>query len=167
MSHKTCFLYLLIMLFAIACQSRTGEQTKSGESQEAQTAMPQIKKIPINNRSEADSLIKLGIDVIVVEDTYVAARINQSDVAQIQALNFTTEPIQEKDLIQRLVKIPVEDKSSVNELVNLGMDIWEVKKDTVTAQVFDKHIRQAEAKGFKVEIVATNVLDIVKKKSEE
>lgn len=163
MAQKIQFLFVLIMLFAMACQSRTGEQqTESAMLQETKSDLPQIKKIPIANKAEADSLIKLGIDIIVVEDSYVAARMSQSEVAIIRSANFKTEPILEKELIQRLVKIPIEDKSKVTELTNLGMDVWEVKEDTVIAQVFDKHIREAEAKGFSVEIVARNVLDIVK-----
>jgi hypothetical protein len=167
MSQKISFLFLFIMWFTIACQSSTGEQGKSGSSQQLQSDVPQMRKIPISAKAEADSLIQLGIDVIVVEDAYVVARLNQSDVAKIQSANLKTEPIQETDLIQRLVKIPVNDRSKVSELADLGMDIWEVKEDTVIAQVFDKHIREAEAKGFKVEIVARNVLDVVKKESEK
>lgn len=164
MSQKNYFLYLLIIGLIIACQSSTGEQAESRISQEIKSTMTQIKKIPINNKAEADSLIKLGIDVIVVEDNYVAARIQQGDLAKIQTTNYKTEPIREEELIQRLVKIPVEDNSKVTTLANLGMDIWEVKKDTVIAQVFDKQIREAEVKGFTVEIIARNVLDLVKKK---
>lgn len=156
-------LILLISFFTLGCYERSDEQSKGSLQQEIKSHQPQIKKIPVENKAQADSLIKLGLDVLVVEETYVAVRIKPEDFIKIQTANFKMEPIKEEELIQRLVKIPVKEKSMVSELANLGMDIWEVKKDTVIAQVFDKQIREAEAKGFMVEIVARNVLDIVKK----
>jgi hypothetical protein len=158
-------LFLLIIAGITGCQENSKKQIGEKPSQEMKYDKPQIRKIPIRSRTQVDSLIQLGLELIVIEDTYVAARIVPEDSAKIKAASLKTEPIQEQELIQRLVRIPIKDKSQVSELADLGMDIWEVKQDTVVAQVFDNQIRDAEAKGFSVEIVAKNVLDVVKKKN--
>ncbi len=163
MAQMNYFWFVLIFLCIIAaCQNNSGEQTGSSELQEM-ISSTQLMKIPIQEKAQADSLINSGIDVIVVEDTYVVARLIQEDQERIQMMNLKPELIEEIELVQRLVKIAIREKTDVAELIKLGIDVWDVKSDTVTAQVFDKHIRQAESKGYTVVIVARNVLDTVKK----
>lgn len=165
MIQKDCLLLFVLICFCPACQK--SPEPEIGTAQESGLPMPQIKKIPIKQRAEADSLIKLGIDVIVIEDNYVAARLTQADVLTVQTLNLNTEPIQEEELVQRLARIVIQAREDVHELAALGIDIWEVKADTVIAQVYDKHILQAESKGYVVEIIARNVLDLVKNKTKK
>ncbi|MFQ5769737.1 MAG: hypothetical protein ACE5HX_04320 [bacterium] len=167
MKIKFLLVLLLAPAFLAGCQENSKKQIGEKPSQAMKYDKPQIRKIPIQNKAQVDSLLRLGIDIIVVEDSYVAARIMPDDSSKIKTASLKTEPIQEQELIQRLVRIPIKEKSQVSELANLGMDIWEAKEDTVVAQVFDNQIRDAEAKGFTVVIVARNVLDTVKKKSKE
>ncbi len=153
--------FLLFFTLLVGCRGGGGEQ--SATTPQLESTMPQIKKIAITNKAEADSLINLGVEVIVVEDTYVAARVDSQATAKIQSLNLKLEPIKEAELVQRLVQITAVDTAGRQELADLGIDIWEVRQDTVIAQVFDKHIRQAEARGYRIEILERNVLNTVKK----
>ncbi|MFQ5675964.1 MAG: hypothetical protein ACE5G1_08720 [bacterium] len=160
--------YLLIPLFfllSFGCQQKPGEQQTPQAALRAD--MPQLKKIAIASKADVDRLIEQGLDVIVVEENYVVVRLDESGDAQIKALDLKAEPIQESDLVQRLAEIVVNSKSDVSELSNLGIDIWEVRGDTVLAQVFDKHLRQIKEKGYAVQIKENNVLDVVKKTSQK
>lgn len=156
--------YLVIFLFfafGIGCQNGSGSKSES-ETGVMQSEGPQLKKISIQSNEQAASLINAGLDVIVVENDYVVARLDQANEDQVRAMNFQTEPIKESDLVQRLAKIVIKDRLDSTVLLEMGVDIWEVKGDTVVAQVFDKQIRLAEERGYHVEIVERNVLDTVK-----
>jgi hypothetical protein len=57
----------------------------------------------------------------------------------------------------------MKENSDLAELSSVGIDIWEVKGDTILAQAYDKYIRQIKAKGYTVEIVESNIQNLVKK----
>lgn len=71
-----CFVTVL-MLFSlnVGCQNGSGERT--GSQVALPSDKPQLKKIRLQNESQADSLINLGLDVIVVEENYVVARLDE------------------------------------------------------------------------------------------
>ena len=161
MSIVYYFVVFLFFAFGVGCQNGSGSKSES-ESAAMQSEIPQLKKISIQSNEQAASLINAGFDVIVVEEDYVVVRLDATNEEQVQAMNLQTEPIKESDLVQRLVKIAIKDRLDSTALLEIGIDIWEVKGDTVTAQVFDKHIRLAKEKGYSVEIVERNVLDTVK-----
>ncbi|MFQ5638968.1 MAG: hypothetical protein ACE5IR_13370 [bacterium] len=165
MIQKTVLIGMLSMCLLSACKQ--SPQTEAGAEQNRLQSGPQIKKIAIQNRAQADSLINRGLDVIVIEDDYVAVRLDEDALNALGAMSLNAEPIQEQDLIQRLVKIAVSSKENVNDLIALGMDIWEVREDTVIAQVYDKHILQAESKGYAVEIIERNAQAAIEKKAQK
>ncbi|RMF69786.1 MAG: hypothetical protein D6743_01320 [Calditrichaeota bacterium] len=150
------FLPVVVLL---ACQGKPGEQP-------AQTAAgPSLQKIAIHDRAEADSLLKAGFDLLVIEDTYVVARVEPAEHTKIASMNLKATRAEESDLIQRLVKIPLDETHGVQPLVDLGMDVWQVKQDTVIAQAYDKYIREATEKGYQVLVVAKNVQEVAAKKN--
>jgi hypothetical protein len=152
----------MLCVFLIGCQGG-GEQQSPATSQTATPSGPQIVKILIASPAQVDSLRSRGIDIIVVEENYVAARVAPQEEIAIQDLQLKTEPIQETELVQRLVRIPGVDMTRLQELVDLGIDVWEVEEDAITAQVFDSHIWEMQQRGFTVEILERNVQDVVKK----
>ncbi len=166
MSYANYLLVLLVFAFGVGCQNGSGTKSKS-ETGTMQSEGPQLKKISIQSTEQAAALINAGLDVIVVENDYVVARLDEANEEQVQAMNLQTEPIQESDLVQRLVKIVIKDRLDSTELLDMGVDIWDIKDKTVTAQVFDKHIRLAEEKGYSVEIIERNFLDTVKQTSKK
>lgn len=155
------FFYLVFLLGLSACSQESRESGESEVSQETRWQQPQLRKIVIQNQSEVDSLRNLGLDVLVEEKDFVVVQMQPADTNAVQTANITTEPIRESDLVQRLVKIPIAQRDRVNELTSIGMDIWEVRQDTVVAQAYDKYIREARQKGFEVIVVAENVLNLV------
>lgn len=154
--------YLLFLLFFFGCQSQT-EQTVQTVSQAYFNSGPRLVKISITNAASADSLIMQGLDVIVIEKDYIIAKLSSSDVNTVQAMAFNMQTFKEDELVQRLIKIVMNEQGNLQDISETGIDIWEVKGDTVVAQAFDKYIRQLEAKGYSVEIVEKNVRNVLKK----
>ena len=159
---KIYLLIPLIFLTALGCQDQS-EQAPQTVSQEFFNSGLQLVKIPIKDPAVADSLINSGMDVVVVEENYVIARLSSQDAVKVQTMSLKMETFREEELVQRLVKVVMKQKSDLQELSNTGIDIWEVKGDTVLAQAFDKYIRQIQEKGYPVEIVEKNVLNVVEK----
>lgn len=124
-------------------------------------AGPQLVRIPITAPTQADSLMQLGFDVIVIEKDYLIARLDSAGAIGIQSMNLNMVTIQESDLVQRLIRVIMTQKSDLAELSNTGIDIWQVHGDTVVAQAYDKYIRQIRQKGYSVEIVTDNIRNLV------
>ena len=154
----------IVLVLALASLFGCQEAPKE-EAEPTAAAQPQIRKIPISDRTLADSLRRAGLDVLVVEDDYVVVRLQPTEMQRVQQMNLPIEPLSEQELVQRLVKIPVTGKADVDKLVNLGLDVWEVRGDTVVAQVFDKHIFEAEKLGFRVQIVERDVRNLAKREA--
>lgn len=153
----------LVFVLGFGCQNHAEKavQTVSLKSFESG---PQLVKIPVKDSTVADSLINIGMDVVVVEKDYIIARLGNQDAVRAQTMSLKMETFKEEELVQRLIKI-VAKKSDLRELGDIGIDIWEVKDDTVVAQAFDKQIRQIQHKGYSVEIIENNVLNVVKNRA--
>jgi len=162
------YLIFLLLLFVIGfgCKSDS-EQTAQITSLDFFKSGPQLVKIPITDAAVADSLIKLNIDVVVIEEDYVIARLGGLEASNVQSMSLKMETIKETELMQRLIKIIMKNEYDLRELSDTGIDIWEVKGDTITAQAYDKYIRQIQAKGYSVEIVEKDVQNIIKKHNQK
>jgi len=158
------YILFTIILLGFGCQNHS-EQAARTVSMEFFNSGPQLVKIPLKDSAITDSLIHLGMDVIVIEKDYIIARLENQDVARVQTMSLNMETFTEEELVQRLITVVMKEKSDLRELSDIGIDIWQVRGDTVVAQAYDKYIRQIQEKGYSVEIVENNILDIVKKES--
>lgn len=93
-----------------------------------------------------------GAEIIVQEKDYII--VSTENVAQTLDLRF--EAISESDLVQRFVHVLLTDRSELQQVVNSGMDYWELKGDTVVGRAFDVQIEQLRKEGFTVDIIAQN-----------
>ncbi len=157
---------MLAASLALACQGQP-ESTEQTLPEAFFASGPQLVRIPVSSSAGADSLRARGLEVVVVERDFVVARVGAAQARQVQELALQMQPVTEDDLIQRLIRVVTGEQPDLNELAGSGIDIWEVKEDTVLAQAFDKHILQLRAQGFTVEIVEDNVLNLVKEQSQE
>lgn len=128
-----------------------------------EAGVPHLRKINLTDNVDADSLSRLGLEVIVVEDNYVIARVGGEGIAAVQNLNLQSDIASETDLIQRLVEVIITKKEDISDLSNVGIDIWEVRGDTVLAQAFDKYIMEIENKGYSIKIVEKNIQNLTGK----
>ena len=118
------------------------------EPQQAQTVG--LQKISIQSQADVDRLRDAGAEIIVQEDGYVIVRAKN----MAQAHELGGKPIEESDLVQRLIKVTLSDSGDLQKAVNVGIDLWKVKGDTLIARAFDIYIEKLRAMGFNVEIIA-------------
>jgi len=134
---------LLACLIFAFCQS---------EQQPQQAQSQGLQKVYYNNQDEIQNLRQAGAEIIVQEPNYVVIRTNK----MLQTHGLKLEPIQEVDMVQRLVKIALRDSTDLQTIVNSGVDLWEVKNDTAVVRAFDIYIERLKEAGLSVKIIAQN-----------
>ena len=130
----------------------------------ADDAKERIVKITSPSGQNLRGLLDMGLEVIVIEETYFAARVTPEQETQIKQAGFHISPIKEKELIQRLIKVPILGKNDSMLLSEVGLDIWEVREDHVIGQAFDKDIKSIKDLGYSVEILDRDSRESLKKK---
>lgn len=111
-----------------------------------------LKKLRNATEEQIQQLRNAGAEIIVQEKDYII--VSTENVAQTLDLRF--EAISESDLVQRFVHVLLTDRSELQQVVNSGMDYWELKGDTVVGRAFDVQIEQLRKEGFTVDIIAQN-----------
>lgn len=144
------YLLLLACLIFAFCQS---------EQQPQQAQSQGLQKIYYKSQDEIQNLRNAGAEIIVQEPDYVVIRTDK----MLQAHGLKSEPIQEVDLVQRLVKIQLKDSTDLQTIVNSGVDLWEVKNDTAVVRAFDIYIEQLKQAGLSVEVVAQDASKLEEK----
>lgn len=130
------------MVFLLACASPEQKSTSS----------PGLRKVTITSQQDVERLRGLGLQIIVQEKDYVVVRQDSSQIHQLEDAAIKTAPIQETDLVQRLVKIHYASREQLQQIVDMGVDVWEVEGDSLLARVFDSHLvsLQADSIGYRV-----------------
>jgi hypothetical protein len=149
------------IFLAAACQQTPGNRQQSITPAWFETG-PKLVKIDLKSSSDADSLLAHGFELIVVEPEYVIARLNSQSARQVQNMSLPMSTFDEKELVQRLIRVVIQDSTDLSELGNTGIDIWEVRGDTVIAQAFDNYIRRIESLAYEVEIVEQDIRNLVR-----
>ncbi|MDZ7362469.1 MAG: hypothetical protein ONB46_17365 [candidate division KSB1 bacterium] len=112
-----------------------------------------LRKISATDSQNVTRLRQGGVKILVQQQDYL---IVYSDSAAMQALVTNAQPATEKDLVQRLVRIHFTDKTQLQKIADLGVDIWEVEGDSVTARAYDLYLEQLKQDGFSYRILKTN-----------
>jgi hypothetical protein len=134
---------LIACLIFAFCQS---------EQQPQQAQSQGLQKVYYNNQDEIQNLRQAGAEIIVQEPDYVVIRTDK----MLQTHGLKLEPIQEVDMVQRLVKVALKDSTDLQTIVNSGVDLWEVKNDTAVVRAFDIYIERLKEAGLSVKIIAQN-----------
>ena len=122
-----------------------------GTQEPQQAARPgSLAKISVKNQSDVERLRQLGAEIIVQEPDYVIARMD----SVLSAQSLKLEVFNEKDLVHRLIKVTAASPDELHTVMNSGMDVWEIKGDTVIGRAFDIYIEKIRAKNIDVEILA-------------
>jgi biotin operon repressor len=138
------FLFMLLLAGFAACQPEPSQQPTEATANG-------LKKLRNPTEEQIRQLREAGAEIIVQEPGYIIVR-TDNVTQELTAFNF--EAISEKDLVQRLVHVILQDTSQLQQVVDTGVDFWELKGDTAIARAFDIHIEQLRAAGFTVEIIA-------------
>lgn len=135
---------LLLALFA-ACAQEPEQRPQAAPAQG-------LKKLRNPSVAQIQQLREAGAEIIVQEQDYVIVRTENVQ----QALDLQFEAMSESDLVQRLVHVMLPDSGRLQEVIDTGIDFWELRGDTVVARAFDIHIEQLTDAGFTVEVIAQN-----------
>ena len=134
---------MLAMMVSIAliisCSQQVEQQSVGG-----------LKKISYSSEEQLQALKDSGAEIIVQEPKYVVVRTDE----MLQALNVQSTNIKEIDLVQRLVFVHLKDSTSLQTVVNSGVDLWQVVEDTAIVRVFDLYINQMRDAGLDLKIIA-------------
>ncbi len=159
---KPHWLFFLLLLPGAGCQQQSPQQREAVTAAYFE-AGPKLVKISITEPQQVEQLLRDSIEVIVVEPDYVIARIDQSGAAAVQNRALSMVPARESELVQRLVQVVVAGPADVQTVVDMGIDTWEIRGDTVLARAYDRHIRQIRERGFTVTILEPNAANVLKK----
>jgi len=135
------YFILVAAIFLMSCNSKPPHQAQTTE----------LRKVAYSSQEQVDQLRNAGAKIIVQEPDYVVIRTD----SMISALSMPSSPIDEADLVQRLIHVYAQDSSDVQKIINTGIDFWQVKGDTVIARAFDIYIERLKADGFTVTIIET------------
>jgi uncharacterized repeat protein (TIGR01451 family) len=112
-----------------------------------------LVRIDIEDISDIEQLQSIGFYPIVEERSYIDGLIDESKENELEDLGYSFIQIKGDDLVQRIIKIYIDDKDDAIELAALGLDIWEVNDEYIVAMVFDNEIRTIKEQEFEVEII--------------
>jgi hypothetical protein len=134
---------ILAMMFSIAliisCSQQIEQQSVGG-----------LKKISYSSEEQLQALKDSGAEIIVQEPKYVVVRTDE----MLQALDVQSTNIKEIDLVQRLVFVHLKDSTSLQTVVNTGVDLWQVVEDTAIVRAFDLYINEMRDAGLDLRIIA-------------
>ena len=140
---KSFFYVILLSALIVVCCSDDVAEKAGGTG---------LRKISHPSESQLKELDEAGADIIVRETDYIIVR----TTAVTTPLSVISAPIEEKDLVQRLVHIYLADSASLQMVINSGVDFWGVEGDTAVARAYDIYIDDLLAAGMTVRIVAQN-----------
>lgn len=122
------------------------------EQVEALTTGKGLRKIPATDAQTIKALTDAGAEIVVKQPDYLVIRIDGMQ----SVLSIGTVPLSEADLVQRLVKIQLKDSTSVQTIVDMGIDLWDVEGNEAFAQAYDLYIERLKADGYQVTILEEN-----------
>jgi len=134
---------LFVMLFSAIVLAACGQQQP-----ETTSTARGLRKINTTDQQTIERLRQSGVKILVQQPDYL---IIYSDSSTIQALN--TQAATEKEIVQRLVNIHFADKAQLQQIVDLGVDVWDVQGDSVTARVYDWYLEQFKQNGINYRVV--------------
>lgn len=145
---------LFVMLLGALALAACGQQQPATTSTAA-TARGGLRKINTADQQTIERLRRQrGVKILVQQPDYL---IIYSDSSTIQPLN--TQAATEKDIVQRLVNIHFTDKAQLQQIVDLGVDVWDVQGDSVTARVYDFYLEQLKHNGINYRVIKMDASD--------
>jgi hypothetical protein len=159
-------LLLMLAFYLFGCQAQPQEEPTPITAESFQTG-PQLVKIKLDSPETLHNLEAQNVEIIVREEDYVIARLDLTTFSEIQNLSLSIQKPADSDLVQRLIAVVVSDSTQVAEVNNSGVDIWEMRGDSVIAQAFDKQIDDIKAMGLQVAILEDDIQNLVKKISQK
>jgi len=143
---------IFMLLFGAAALVACGQQqpATTSTSSTAATARGGLRKISPADQQTIERLRRSGVKILVQQPDYL---IIYSDSTTLQTLAMNTQAATEKEIVQRLVNIHFTDKAQLQQIVDLGVDVWDVQGDSVTARVYDFYLEQLKQNGINYRVI--------------
>jgi len=139
---------ILVILFGViafaACRQQQPAATPPASG---------LRKISAADSQTVERIRQSGVKILVQQPDYLIVYSDSAQIGQMQAMAMEAKTATEQDLVQRLVRIHFTDKTQLQKIVDLGVDVWEVQSDSVTARVYDLHLEQLKQDGFTYRIL--------------
>jgi hypothetical protein len=132
------------MLLAMACAS---------PEQKVSSSSAGLRKVMITSQADVEKLRGLGLDIIVEEKNYVVVRQDSTRIRALEEASIASTPAQETDLVQRMVKVHFSSREQLQQIIDLGMDVWEVSGDSLLARAYDYHLARLQADTVRYRVV--------------
>ena len=142
------FVMLLGALALTACGQQQPATTTTAST--AATGRGGLRKISSADQQTIERLRQSGVKILVQQPDYL---IIYSDSTTMQTLAMNTQVATEKDVVQRLVKIHFTDKAQLQQIADLGVDVWDVQGDSVMARAYDWYLEQLKQNGMNYRVV--------------
>lgn len=137
---KIVLVLMSLLLVCVACEpQQVTTQLSAG-----------LHKVVRPTTEQIERLRDLGAELVVQEQDYIIIRTEET----LEAVSVSTQPVQESDFVHRLVHVHLQDSTSLQKVVNTGVDLWSVENDTAIARAFDIDIRELRDADLDVRIVA-------------
>ncbi len=156
----------LLAVCLLGCQPQT-QESPTPLTAESFQAGPQLVKINLDRPGVFQNLAAQNVEIIVQEEDYIIVRLDLTAFGEIQAMSLSTEKPKESELVQRLIAVVTSDSEQITAVNNTGINIWEMRGDSVIAQAFDNQINAIKTMGLPVEILEDNIQNVVKKISQK
>lgn len=117
-----------------------------GQEQPAARSTTGLRKISVTDAETVARIRQSGAKILVQEPDYLIVYTDGE-------IGISSQPAREQDLVQRLANIHFADQTQLQKIVDLGVDIWEVEGDSVTARVYDLYLEKLKQDGFTYRIL--------------
>ena len=137
---KIILVLMSLLLFCVACEpQQVSTQLSAG-----------LHKIIRPTTEQIERLREMGAELVVQEEEYIIIQVGET----LEALSVSTQPVHESDFVHRLIHVHLQDSTSLQNVVNAGVDLWSVENDTAIARAFDIDIQELRDAGLDLRIVA-------------
>jgi hypothetical protein len=118
------------------------------QQQPAATATPSgLRKIAYTDSQTVEKIRQSGVKILVQQPDYLIVYSDSSGVQALQALTVSSQAAAEHDLVQRLVQIHFAGQAQLQQIVDLGVDLWHVAGDSATVRAYDLHLEKLKQEG--------------------
>lgn len=112
-----------------------------------------LVKISLPNKNLVNSLEKMGVDVIVIENDYIIGQVLGIQIENLERKGFLTEPFYDADSLKKSVKIHIDNEDQIKKVEDMGFKIEKQEKNYISVNAISlKNIIKLKDNNFSVEV---------------
>ena len=105
------------------------------------------KKILIDKHTNIHEIEKLVEEILVYEEDFLLVRVEKKQsIPNVKLLSP-----EEKDFVQRNIKVYFNNEQELVFILNLGIDIWQKNQQSILGRAFDSQIQKMRKQSILIE----------------